>query len=252
MKQLLIIPLFICNAVAGQQSLTITTDKTTSLIFPFPIKYVDRGTNNILVQPLKENDNILMVKAGAKQFKETNLSVVTGDGTVYSFTVSYKEQPAEFIYHLPVNRKASIASYANAILDNKPSIRVMRIEKYGIKASVIGIYIKDGVIFYQLLLCNHSPVDYDIDVLRFFIRDRKKSKRTAVQENDCVPLYTAGNKTQVKAHDFSVVVVALEKFTIPDAKFLGVQIMERNGGRNFQLKINNGHIMKAVPLPDLR
>lgn len=251
MKQLIIL-LFICNAAISQQPLSITTDKTTSLIFPFPIKYVDRGTNNVLVQPLKENDNILMVKAAVKQFKETNLSVVTGDGAVYTFTVIYKEQPSEFIYHLPVNRKASIATYANSILDNRPSIRVMRIEKYGIKASIIGIYIKDNVIFYQLLLCNHSPVDYDIDVLRFFIRDRKKGKRTAVQENDCAPLYIAGNKTQVKAHDFSVVVVALEKFTIPDAKFLGVEIMEKNGGRHFQLKIGNGHIMKAVLLPELR
>src|SRR5436190_6565806 len=251
MKQLIPL-LLICNVALSQQPLAITTDKTSSLIFPFPIKYVDRGTNDLLVQPLKENDNILMVKAAAKQFKETNLSVVTGDGSVYSYTVNYKERPSEFIYHLPVNRKASIATYANAILDNKPSIRVMRVEKYGIKASIIGIYIKDDVIFYQLLLCNHSPLDYDIDVLRFFTKDKRKTKRTAVQENDRVPLYTAGNKSKVKAHDFSVVVVALEKFTIPDAKFLGVQIMEKNGGRHFQLKINNGHIMKAVPLPELR
>jgi hypothetical protein len=59
------------------------------------------------------------------------------------------------------------------------------------------------------------------------------------------PLHVAGNITQVKANSGSVVVVALDKFTIPDAKNLVVQIMERNGGRHLQLKIKNHHILKA-------
>ncbi len=73
-------------AVSGmaQTSLTITTDKTTSLIFPFPIRHIDRGTKDILVQQVKEADNILLVKAAAKDFPETNLSVVTG-GREYLF-----------------------------------------------------------------------------------------------------------------------------------------------------------------------
>lgn len=250
MKKVIIAILALMNVAIAQQPLAITTDKTTSLIFPFPIKYVDRGTKDILVQPIKENDNILLVKAANKQFSETNLSVVTGDGHVYEFTVTYQSQPSSLVWHLPPNKKASIATYANGIIDNKPR-RILKVEKYNVVAKVTGIYIKDEIIYYQLEICNHSPLDYDIDLLQFVIRDKKKGKRTAIQENELTPLYIAGNKKQVKAYNFSVIVVALDKFTIPDAKLLGVRIMEKNGGRHFNLKIYNGNILKAIVLPDL-
>jgi len=251
MKQLLFILIALIDVAFAQQPLAITTDKTTSLIFPFPIKYVDRGTKDILVQPVKENGNILLVKAATKQFTETNLSVITGDGHVYEFTVTYQLQPSSLVWHLPANKKANIATYANSIIDNKPR-RILKVEKYNVVAKVTGIYIKDDVIYYQLEICNHSPLDYDIDLLQFAIRDKKKNKRTAIQENELTPLYIAGNKKQVKAYNFSVIVVALDKFTIPDAKLLGIRIMEKNGGRHFNLKIYNGHILKALVLPDLQ
>jgi len=47
-------------------------------------------------------------------------------------------------------------------------------------------------------------------------------------------------------------VIALEKFTIPDAKFLAIQIMEKNGGSHLSMKIGNKKIMQAIPLPDLK
>ena len=74
MKQILFILIALLNAAFAQQPLSISTDKTTSLIFPFPIKYVDRGTRDILVQPVKEDERILLVKAASKQFAETNHS----------------------------------------------------------------------------------------------------------------------------------------------------------------------------------
>ncbi len=66
------------------------------------------------------------------------------------------------------------------------------------------------------------------------------------------PLYVTGNISKVKANSSSVIVVALDKFTIPDAKYLAVQIMEKNGGRHLFMKVNNKKIMKAITLPDLR
>ena len=250
MKQLIIL-LLLGNVCFAQTPLNVTTDKTTSLIFPFPIKYVDRGTKDVIVQPVKEDERILLVKAATKQFTETNLSVVTGDGNVYEFTVNYVLQPTELVLHLPANKKATIASYANAILNNPPK-RIVKVEHAGVITKLIGIYIKDDVIYYQLEIHNHSPLDYDIDLLKFHIVDKKKSKRTAVQENELSPLYVAGNRSKVKAYNFSVIVVALDKFTIPDAKFLGIQMMERNGGRHFNLRVYNNQILKARILADLR
>lgn len=248
--KLFIILLFLGNVCFAQTPLSITTDKTTSLIFPFPIKYVDRGTKDVIVQPVKEDERILLVKAASKQFAETNLSVVTGDGNVYEFTVNYAAQPAVLVMHLPPNKKASISSYAQAILNNPPK-RILKVEHGGVISKLTGIYIKDDVIYYQLEIHNHSPLDFDIELLKFHIIDKKRSKRTALQENELVPLYIAGNKSKVKSYNFSVIVVALDKFTLPDAKFLGIQLMERNGGRHFNLKVYNGQILKARVLPEL-
>lgn len=250
MKPILFILLAVMNAAFAQQPLSISTDKTTSLIFPFPIKYVDRGTRDILVQPVKEDERILLVKAASKQFAETNLSVVTGDGNVYEFTVNYTPQPSVLVLHLPPNKKATISAYANAILNNPPR-RISKVEHGAVITKLSGIYIKDDVIYYQLEIHNHSPLDFDIELLKFFITDKKRSKRSSVQENELVPLYVAGNRSKVKAYNFSVVVVALDKFTIPDAKFLGIQLMEKNGGRHFNLKVYNQQILKARMLPEL-
>jgi len=251
MKQIIIIFCALMNVATAQQPLSVSTDKTTSLIFPFPILHVDRGTQDIITLPVKESDNILLVKAATKAFKETNLSVVTGDGNVYQFTVSYTDKPNELVFRLPPSKKAGIATFCNSILDNKASMRVMQVKKENILFRVIGIYVKDDVLYYQMEIHNHSPIDYDIDLLKFFIRDKKKGKRTSVQENEQTPLYVAGNQSKVKAYNFSVLVVAVDKFTIPDAKFLGIQLMEKNGGRHFTLKVYNKQILKAKVLPDL-
>src|SRR3954454_18344150 len=69
--------------------LEITFNKTTNIVFPFAIKSVDRGSANILVQKAGSVDTILQVKAGKEDFPETNLSVITTDGTLYSFLVHY-------------------------------------------------------------------------------------------------------------------------------------------------------------------
>ena len=240
------------SAMAQTSSLFITTDKTTSLVFPFSIRHVDRGTKDSLVQQVKEADNILLVKAFAKSFSETNLSVITDDGNVYTFVVNYQEKPATWVYNLPVNKKATITTYATGILDNPGTMKGIKDKKWDMVSKVIGIYIKENTIYYQIEISNESRIDYEIDMLRFYIRDKKKGKRTAIQENELKPLQIAGNQTQVKAHQKNILVVALEKFTIPDSKFLFVQIMEKNGGRHLSMKVKNKKVMKAIPLPDLK
>lgn len=240
------------SVTAQISSLAIATDKTTSLIFPFPIRHVDRGTKDILVQQVKEADNILLVKAASPKFSETNLSVVTGDGGVYTFCVNYNGQPSTWIYYLPALSRTTVASYANGILDNHKTLKGVKDKSWEMKFELRGIYIKDDVLYYQLQFCNGSPIDYDIELLKFYIRDKKKGRRTAIQENEMVPVHVSGNARTIKAHDFSIIVVALDKFTIPDNKYLAVQVLERNGGRHLKLRIQNKHLVKAMILPDLK
>lgn len=240
------------SVIAQPLSLNITTDKTTSLVFPFPIRHVDRGTKDILAQQVKEADNILLVKAYSKGFPETNLSVITEDGSVYTFTVNYLQNPAVWVYNLAPNKKATIASYANAILDNPKIIKGPMDIAWKISTTLMGVYTKENISYFQMKLTNKSSMDYDTDALGFYIRDKKRSRRTAIQENELIPIYIAGNYKKVKAHQRTVFVIAFERFTIPDAKYMAMQMSEKNGGRNLLIKINNKQIVKARALPDLR
>lgn len=250
-KVFIVLLIFLSGGAFAQTTIAVSSNETVSLIFPFPIRHVDRGTKEVLVQQLKQADNILLVKASTPQMAKTNLSVITGDGSVYSFAVNHSDRPGQWIYKVPLQTNANIATYANGILDNQRTIRGPRDSKWEIEAVIKGIYIKNEVIYYQLQFHNYSPIDYDIDLLKFFIKDKKKGKRTASQENELIPLHISGNTGQVKAHSSSVIVIALDKFTIPDAKLLAIQLMEKNGGRHLRVTVKNKHILRAIPLPDL-
>lgn len=243
---------WLCISAGAQTSLCLSTDKTTSLIFPFPIKHVDRGTPAVLAQQIKDVPTILLVKAGAKNFPETNLSVATEDGSLYTFSVCYAGQPPVWVYHLPIQIKASLANYANAILDNPATVKGIKDENWNIQSEIKGIYVKDDVMYFQLSIRNSSSIDYDVELMRFYTRDKNKSKRTAIQEADLKPLHISGNYTAVKAGSTAVAVVAFNKFTIPDAKYLGMQIMEKNGGRHLHMKLGNRQLVDAIMLPDLK
>lgn len=252
MKQLIFF-FILCIAifrVAAQTTICITTDKTSSLVFPSPILHVDRGAKAILVQGIKDAPHVLLVKAAAKNFLETNLSVVTVDGIVYSFAVRYLTQPEEQVYHVAAKKPSPLQNYATGILDNPQTIKGIRDSKWDMVAEVTGIYIQSDVLYFQLHLTNNSPIDFEPELMRLFLRDRKKAKRTAVQEQELTPLLVTANPGIIKAMTSHTMVIAVQKFTIPDAKKMLIQLMEKNGGRHLQLKITNKKLMRSILLPD--
>src|SRR5258708_37621952 len=69
--------------VVESHNVEITYNKTSSLIFPTIIKSVDRGSRDVIVQKAKGVGNVLQLKAGKENFPETNLTVITSDGTLH-------------------------------------------------------------------------------------------------------------------------------------------------------------------------
>ena len=238
------------KSVAQEQVVQVATDQTSSIVFPFPIVHVDRGTEAVQVQLVRDASHILLVKAASRNIASTNLSVVTADGEVYVFKISYQDAPQQWVYQANQKDDMSPAGYGRQLLNHPPVMKGMRKKRWDMSVRVGGIYIRDKIMYYQLLLTNESMVDFDVDQLRFYIRDKKKGKRTASQELELAPIHMAGNATEVKGGSQNHVVVVLEKFTIPDAKNLVIELMEKNGGRHMVIKIQNRHIIKAIALPE--
>lgn len=237
----------------------ISLNKTTNLIFPYAIKSVDRGSGDVLAQKAKGVENILLVKAGRENFTETNLSVITSDGKLYSFVLGYINNPATINISFstdttdadvstsikPDYNEASMQRDAETILKKKKKLHGVRDDRYEVSLILNGIYIKGDVIFLKVEIGNKSNINYDVEMLSFFIKDEKKAKRTASQEIEIQPLYIYGNASTIRAKSKNNIVITLPKFTIPDKQYVSVALMEKNGGRNLRLSTHNRTILKA-------
>mgnify|MGYP000916790030 CR=1 FL=1 len=90
--------------------LEVTYGKTTHIIFPSSVRYVDLGSPNLIagkadgaenvIRPVliagkaDGAENVIRVKATVKDFREeTNMSVITESGSFYTFNVKYAEEP---------------------------------------------------------------------------------------------------------------------------------------------------------------
>jgi conjugative transposon TraN protein len=142
-----------------------------------------------------------------------------------------------------------LESYTKGTLDNGKFLHGVNDKNWDMIAEVTGLYIKDAVIIFQLQITNESPLNYDVDYIRFYLRDKKKGKRTASQEVELTPLYKTGNAGTVFAFQSNLMGFALEKFTIPDAKYFYIEIAEKNGGRHLRLKVTNKKLLKSKILP---
>lgn len=248
------------TAVLPSYHLDITWHKTTLLIFPAAIQSADRGERYVLAEKVKGVDNILKVKAGQKQFEPSNMHVVTQDGNVYDFNISYADQPAYQTIDLrkqppfaaAVFKDVSLNSrqlddYAGIVTGSYPFLKGVHYRKHGMSFGLNGIYIKDDVLFFRYNVKNNTAIRYDKSSLRFYIRDKEKAKRTAEQDKEIQPLYvqhtgTAENDTGEN------IVVAFPKFTIAENKDFVTELMEQGGDRNLSCKLDQDKLLKAKTL----
>lgn len=247
-------------------SLQVTFSKTSSIIFPTVIKSVDRGSKDLLVQKAAGVGNVLQVKAGRPNFAQTNLTVITADGHLHHFTIDYATQPStltvdvneagsgqiprsnELIFQSETT-ETDMETHSSRITKVKKPLKFHSTGKYKVQLAAKGIYIKDNVMFFHLRISNKSNIKYDVEFLRFYIRDKSTVKRTASQELSLKPIYVYGNPSPIPGRSAVEVVYAFEKFTIPEAKNLNIELFEKNGGRNLLLSIKNKTIVNAKPAP---
>lgn len=244
------------------QEIALAYSKTTTIVFPFPIASVDRGSQDILAQKAKGVDNVLQVKAAHQDFTETNLTVITSDGNLYSFPVCYDEYPASLTLSFPDGKPGSLIQFdlvasnmkkmesmADQAFNEMKKVKGIRQKGYGITLSLTGMHIHNDLIYYRMTIENETNISYDIDQLRFFVRDQKRSKRTASQEFEIQPVHIYRQVAKIPAQSSGTFVCVLPKFTIPDRKNLVIQLVEKGGGRHLALSIKHQRLDKPILIP---
>ena len=240
--------------------LDITFHKTSLLIFPAPIQSADRGDSYVLAEKVKGSENVLKVKAAKRGFEQSNLQVITSDGKVYAFTVNYTDSPDQLTVDLrrqppyaPVTFKGlsindkEIESYAGIIAATKPFLKKGKYSRYGIELLLEGVYVKNDVLFFRYHLKNGTPLRYETASLRFYTRDKKKARRTAVQDRESEPVFML-QKGMPEDTDGQTIIAAFPRFTIAEGKYFTSEMMEKNGDRNPFTRLDQKLLLKARPL----
>ena len=238
--------------------LQVTFDKTVHIIFPASVTYVDLGSANIMAGKADGAENVIRVKATKRRFKgETNMSVITEDGSFFTFNVKYAKEPdmlniemKDFIHDgSAVNRpNNSMDIYLKELGSESPVlVRLVmksiwkqneRIVKhigskgFGIRFLLKGIYTHNGLLYF------HTEI--------------KNSSNVPIQEQVIQPLRTQNFVLNIGGNSAERTVWTMDKFTLPDDKCLVVELAEKNGGRHQTFTVENSDLVRAKLISELK
>lgn len=257
--------------------LSVTYEKTTHLIFPAQIRYVDLGSSNIIAGKAEDADNVLRVKAAVRNFEtETNLSVICEDGSFYAFNIKYAEEPErlniemqDFLHSGTGNLPSNKADIYFKELGNESPVLVKLImktiwqnnnrefnhigsKKFGMQFLLRGLYTHNGLLYFHTLIKNQNQMPFNVDFITFKVVDKKVAKRTAVQEQVVQPLRMYNDVIRIGGNQTKRSVFALEQFTLPNDKVLEVTLFEQNGGRHQTFIVENEDLIRAKNIDNLK
>jgi conjugative transposon TraN protein len=244
------------QAVIGCYPFTVTANMTSNIVFPYPVKTVDRGSPDLLVQKAKGAENILQLKAAKENFSTTTLSVITADGRLYPFMVSYETQPKIFNLSFIKGEGKPFVMLSDEIEDaatlDSDAAQVLALPEFlsrhansmKMHLALNSIYIKDHLLWFALTMENHSQLPFTPEYIHFFIRDRSKARRTAMQERELTPVYIQ-NTGAIGSNSKIEFACAFNLFTIARDKKMVFEVNEQNGGRLVKLNIPQRTILKA-------
>ena len=253
LKVIVLLPFAFSKMVAfGQDTIFVSQKKVTSIQFPVNITSPVNADRSLSAS-IKEA-NVLSISAVSNAFKPSKLEVKTVDGKSYFFPVAYS-----FGRSGQLKRIGKIESYQKSVpeirtvktvsqqLAEEIGIRSVSFNRSGsIKSQLGSISISGTKLFYKLRIKNNSNLNYDIDFIRFYIRDLKTAKRTVTQEQEILPVQSHGydDKT-IEANSVAVYVFTLNKFPLANDQALCVEVYEKAGSRHQYLKVKQSDIEKA-------
>jgi Domain of unknown function (DUF4138) len=112
------------------------------------------------------------------------------------------------------------------------------------KLQVKGVYAHGASIFFWLQLNNRSPLDYDVDSIRFQIiaagKNKGQSAARALQ-----PVFVYDSTAMVPGHSRAVSIFVLPRFTLSVGQQLLINVQEKNGGRQLRVQATNWTLERA-------
>ncbi|MCX2681877.1 DUF4138 domain-containing protein [Galbibacter sp. EGI 63066] len=250
------------SSLCAQQALDTlyaNEKKNVALFFANPIRQGITGTTNFVFTYNREKEQyfgLLQAQPGV----ESNLLVVTDDGSVYSYILKYaktlpklnhfvpksasigKEMPVKAIPKTSQKKLDSVARrleyfkrFGDYLIKSKPK-RIKTKRKKGIKLQLQKIAYNSSETYLVMEIANNSGIAFEVDFLNVYGVSGNKKRKASYQKLLMKSIYTYKMPSKVWNSQSFRFVYVLPKFVLGDKEKLQLELQELNGSRKVTLK----------------
>ncbi|MCK0114894.1 DUF4138 domain-containing protein [Gelidibacter sp. F63206] len=261
-----------CTAQAKDQNITVmdtiyaNDTMNVALFFPEPIRQGITGSENFVFTYNRENEQyfgLLQATPG----KDSNLLVINRNGSVFSYIVRYKSELSKLNYFIPMSSsignekpvtKDSIPATSQEInkenkeyyrqelsshlLERKPRRGKTKKRRQNIVLGVEDIVYNRNELYFVIKIDNKSTLDYDLNFLTLSIETRHKGKRKSVQRLHKEAVFTKNLPSKIVKGESARLVYVLPKFSLSSDRRAILELNEKDGERNIELKISHRYL----------
>jgi len=273
MRTFILILMVLISAFTKAQQQPIPLDtiyandtKNVALFFPEPIRQGITGSDNFVFTYNREKEQyfgLLQATPG----KESNLLVVNRNGSIFSYIVRYKKQLSKLNYFIPLsnsigNEKPIVKDsvlvesseelvdntnyyyqkFCSYLLNRKQRIGRIKKRNEGIILTVENIVFDKDELYFVIEIENNSTLDYDLNFLNLSIETRQKGKRKSLQRLYQEPIYKHNLPSKIKENETARFVYVLPKFSLSDDRRAILELNEKDGERNIEMKLSHRYI----------
>ncbi len=238
----------------------VSISKTTHFIANEDIVDIVVGNDSIIADGALGIKNIVKIKSLSKNIERASFTVITKSGGIHPYQLLYKETPSSLSVYIGEPSEMAIFSetpfdknklekISNYVVSLAPSYNYLGDLSHKMILSLDGIYSVDDWLFFRLHLENLNNIDYGIDFIKTYIRDKKDDKYLALQEQEIYPFHIHFSNEEFKdmlpAGEKVEIILFFNRFTIPKSRIMCFELFEKNGGRHLEFSISNKQILKA-------
>lgn len=269
MRKLTIFLLFSFSTFLSQAQksrlIEINSGNLTQIIFETDIEKYRGGFDPSLFS-LENYKNILYIQP-LMRVNNSNLSVITTDGLIYTATVVYVDTLHTMSYTISKTEAVPLVSSTNVeikkdkISSDTKSQDILKlialkpqfiynsngIETRSFSIYVKGIYATNEHLYFQIELTNKTHLPYNCDLITFGSRTKLKGKRISDQRTNFV-IIDKYYPTRDLALDNQTLVYKLDKFSLSKEKEFTIELIEEQGERNIFCILDYDFILQARPL----
>lgn len=248
--------------------------KSVALFFPDPIRQGITGSPHFVFTYNREKEQHLGLLQ-ATPGEVSNLLVISDKGEVFSYILMYSDKLEKLNYFVfnsgsignenfqitegkigeeedlssviplakySLDKEVQFRNFCSFLLRKKAEFGNIHKRKSGISLHVENIIFHGEELYFVLKIQNKSSLDYEPDFLNISVETSKKGKKKSIQRILQEPVYTFRVPGKIQKEKIARFVYVLPKFSIAEDKVVILDLNERNGERDIELKVSKKYI----------